>query len=86
MKQLTQKLFSYPKGLGGDPLLLTALATFFNDNNFNHSLSVKAEHVVVAAGAGACLDAVLCTICDSGDSVLVPGHSWCFQSFYLLIL
>lgn len=66
---------SYPAGFSGDPDLLDALAAFFN-SHFNPSSPVLSSHLVVAPGAGACLDAIMFNICDPGDAVLVPAPYW----------
>jgi len=61
---------------GGDPALLEALASFFNAY-FNPSIAVVPGHLVVAAGAGSCLDALMCGICEPGDTIIVLGP--CFS-------
>lgn len=66
---------SYPLGFGGDPVLLEALASFFNDY-FHPSIPVLPHHIVTTEGASSCLDGLLYNICDDGDSVLVPGPYW----------
>ena len=71
---LTQNL-SYPRGFGGDPDLLSALASFFN-TYFRPAIQVQPSHIVLTAGASSCLDQLLYTICDAGDSVLVPAPYW----------
>ncbi|ATZ55047.1 hypothetical protein BCIN_11g03480 [Botrytis cinerea B05.10] len=71
-KNLTQKTFNYPMGLGGDPSLMQALSSFFN-TYFQPSTLVTPDHFVVAAGAGFSLDALASSICEPGDSLLVPG-------------
>lgn len=65
----------WPKGLGGHPELLEALARVFNAY-FGPYKRVEAVQVVVAPGAAACLDAILYNICDAGDGVLVPCPYW----------
>ena len=67
--------FSYPAGFGGEPPLLEAVASFFN-TYFHPSIPVTSNHVVTTPGAGTCLDSLLYTLCDSGDSVIVPGPCW----------
>lgn len=57
-------------------MLLKALASFFN-SYFKPSFEVTADHIATASGTGSCLDALLCTICDHGDSVMMLGPAWC---------
>ncbi|KAJ5113757.1 1-aminocyclopropane-1-carboxylate synthase 7 [Penicillium angulare] len=83
-KSLTLKDLSYPAGVGGDSGLLKALAGFFN-TYFKPSTSVKPEHVIATSGAGNALDALLSSICDEGDQVLVLGPCWEGFTPYLLI-
>ncbi|KAF3396055.1 1-aminocyclopropane-1-carboxylate synthase 6 [Penicillium rolfsii] len=66
---------SYPLGFSGDPDLLTTLSTFLNDY-FDPHEPVKQSHLATAPGAASCLDALLHTLCDPGDGVLVPGPYW----------
>ena len=66
---------SYPPGFGGDPELLEALASLFN-TYFHPSIPVQPGHIITTSGAGNALDALLCSVCDDGDSVLVPGPYW----------
>ncbi|KAM0136168.1 hypothetical protein ACHAP3_004791 [Botrytis cinerea] len=74
-KNLTQKTFNYPMGLGGDPSLMQALSSFFN-TYFQPSTLVTPDHLVVASGAGFSLDALVSSIYEPGDSLLVPGPCW----------
>jgi aspartate/methionine/tyrosine aminotransferase len=67
---------SYAEGLGGDPALLTALSSFFN-TYFSPSIPVIPDHITAASGAGNCLDALMCGICEPGDMVIVPGPFFC---------
>ena len=67
--------FSYPQGFGGEPALLTALAAFFN-TFFGPCESISSEHLVATAGASACLDSLLYSICDEEDFVMVPAPYW----------
>ncbi|MCJ1251406.1 hypothetical protein MMC30_008639 [Trapelia coarctata] len=83
-KDLTAERFSYPLGFGGDPALLGALASFF-DTYFHPSIPVSSQHVVVTAGASSCLDGLLYSICDPGDSVLVPVPYWNGFDFHFTI-
>ncbi|CAD6585424.1 MAG: hypothetical protein ASARMPREDX12_001996 [Alectoria sarmentosa] len=80
---LTQNL-SYPRGFGGDPDLLSALASFFN-TYFRPAIQVQPSHIVLTAGASSCLDQLLYTICDAGDSVLVPAPYWNGFDFHLTL-
>ena len=66
---------SYPQGFGGDPALLSALAPFFN-TYFRPAIPIEESHIAIAAGASSCLDQLLYTICDAGDSVLVLAPYW----------
>ncbi|MCJ1436772.1 hypothetical protein MMC27_006154 [Xylographa pallens] len=65
----------WPKGLWGHPEVLDALAGLFN-NYFDPYRPIEAQHVVIAPGAAACLDAILYNICDAGDGVLIPCPYW----------
>ncbi|KAI9640542.1 hypothetical protein NHQ30_010840 [Ciborinia camelliae] len=58
-----------------DPSLMQALSLFFN-TYFKPTLPVNPDHLVVAAGAGFSLDALASSICEPGDSILVPGPCW----------
>ncbi|KAF5870194.1 putative 1-aminocyclopropane-1-carboxylate synthase protein [Botrytis fragariae] len=81
-KDLTQETFNYPKGLGGDPSLMQALSSFFN-TYFDPSIPVTPDHLVVTAGAGFGLDALASSICEPGDSILVPGPCWSLYPYLL---
>ncbi|KAI4132263.1 MAG: hypothetical protein LQ338_000815 [Usnochroma carphineum] len=70
--------YAYPRGFGGDLALLSALASFPN-TYFRPANPVEDSHIAVAAGASSCLDQLLYTICDAGDSVLVPAPYWTFN-------
>ena len=67
--------FSYQPGFGGDLAVLEAFATFLN-SNFRPSVKVLADHVATTSGAGNAIDALIHTICDDGDGVLIPGPCW----------
>ncbi|KAI1934458.1 hypothetical protein LOZ66_005926 [Ophidiomyces ophidiicola] len=67
--------FSYPNGFSGDPELIEAISSFFN-KFFDPIIPVEASHIATAPGAASCLEALLFTICDPGDGVLVPGPYW----------
>lgn len=64
-----------PAADGGDPLLRAALASFFN-KYFKPIHTVTPEHIVLTAGATDAIENVIYSICDDGDSVLVPGPAW----------
>ncbi|KAJ9488957.1 hypothetical protein VN97_g4320 [Penicillium thymicola] len=66
---------AYPKSPLGDPELLEVLATFF-DAYFRPNKKLASSHVAVAAGASACLNDLMYSICEPGDAVLVPGPYW----------
>lgn len=74
-EKLIPEAFSYPKGFGGDPCLLEATSSFLN-NYFKPHLAVKPDHIVTGAGATACLDGLLFSLCDPDDAVLVPAPFW----------
>lgn len=81
----TQDL-SYPQGFGGDPGLLSALASF--NAYFRPAIQPQPSHIVLTAGASSCPDQLLYTICDAGDSVLVPAPYWSMcltRSSFILI-
>ena len=56
-------------------MLLDHLASMFN-NHFDPGFTVGRKHLVVTPGAAAGLDAVLYSVCDPGDGVLVPAPYW----------
>ncbi|KAJ5107491.1 hypothetical protein N7456_004166 [Penicillium angulare] len=66
---------AYPKSPLGDPGLLDVLASFLN-SHFEPSRQIKSSHIAAAAGASACLNDLMYSICDSGDGVLVPAPFW----------
>ncbi|KAF2468469.1 1-aminocyclopropane-1-carboxylate synthase 7 [Lindgomyces ingoldianus] len=74
-QQMTEAGFSYPRGFGGEPALLKALAEFFTAH-FHPSVPIEPGHIITTAGAGSGLDALLYAVCDDGDSVIVPGPFW----------
>jgi aspartate/methionine/tyrosine aminotransferase len=65
----------YPTELGGQRFLLEALAVLFN-GHFEPFRAVLPEHAIAGAGATACLTALLTSICDPGDAVLIAGLYW----------
>ncbi|KAJ4371194.1 hypothetical protein N0V83_004410 [Neocucurbitaria cava] len=75
--KITAQAFALP-GLslnGGHQPLREALASFFN-NNLNPIHAVKAEHIVLTAGASDALENAIYAVCDDGDSILIPGPYW----------
>ncbi|POR35309.1 1-aminocyclopropane-1-carboxylate synthase-like protein 1 [Tolypocladium paradoxum] len=83
-KSLTTADLSYPDGFGGDPRLQEALATFFN--KYFHPVSlVKPQDIVVAPGASNCLDSLLFSLCEAGDSVLVLAPYWNGFDFHFVL-
>lgn len=70
----TQTL-SYPTSILGDDDLRASLAEFFGAY-FRPRVDVTSSHIVATPGATHCMDALLTSICDSGDSVLVPVPYW----------
>jgi len=66
---------TYPNSPVGDLELLRVLAVFFN-GHFHPAQDVESTHVAVAAGASACLNDLVYSICEPGDAVLVPGPYW----------
>ncbi|KAF1970817.1 PLP-dependent transferase [Bimuria novae-zelandiae CBS 107.79] len=73
--KITEQAFALPPGDGGDVTTRQALALFFN-TSFSPIHTVKPEHIVLTAGATDALDNLLHSICDEGDSIIVPGPSW----------
>lgn len=55
--------------------VLSALSTFFNQY-FDARIPVLPEHVIAVAGASTCFDGLLYTICDAGDSIILPSPFW----------
>ena len=74
-RRLSCDALSYPKSIGGDLTLLSALGKVFNQY-FNPHVPVEASHVVAGPGATACLTSLLTTFCDTGDAVIIPGPYW----------
>ncbi|GIZ40457.1 hypothetical protein CKM354_000379400 [Cercospora kikuchii] len=72
---LTCADLSYVDGLSGEPGLLAALATFVN-KYFKPAAEIKPRHIVVTPGASNCLDSLLFSLCEPGDSVLVLAPYW----------
>lgn len=73
--RLEAKHLSYPSAFGGDADALEAFAYFFN-TFFHPHTPVETSHLATAPGAASCLDAILYSICDPGDGILVPGPYW----------
>ncbi|KAI9792514.1 MAG: hypothetical protein M1816_002034 [Peltula sp. TS41687] len=75
-ENITPRQLSYPDGfMFGDSSLLGALATLFN-TYFKPRIPVEPSHIALASGAAGSLDALIYSICDPGDTVLVPGPYW----------
>lgn len=74
-QQLSKQILSYPDGFGGEPALLEALAGFFNEH-FKPLTAITPDDIVVTPGASLCLDALLFSLCDVGDSVMVVAPYW----------
>lgn len=74
-EKLIPEAFSYPRGFGGAPSLLEATSSFLN-SYFKPHLAVEPDHIVAAAGATACLDGLLFSLCDPDDAVLVAAPFW----------
>ncbi|CAO2655780.1 Nn.00g045830.m01.CDS01 [Neocucurbitaria sp. VM-36] len=72
--KITSQAFAL-QPLGLDEQLREALASFFN-NFLNPIHAVKAEHIVLTAGASDALANVIYAVCDDGDSILIPGPYW----------
>ncbi|ROW17439.1 hypothetical protein VPNG_00941 [Cytospora leucostoma] len=75
VRELEATHFSYPRGYSGDPDLLDAYAAFFN-KYFAPRVRVLPSHLSTAAGASACIDALMYNICEAGDGVLIPSPYW----------
>ncbi|KAI0429409.1 pyridoxal phosphate-dependent transferase [Xylaria sp. FL1042] len=72
---LDSSTLSYGKGFGGDPELLEATAAIFN-NYFNPAHPVCPDDVVITTGASLCLDALMYSLCEVGDEVLITAPYW----------
>ncbi|KAK0617476.1 pyridoxal phosphate-dependent transferase [Immersiella caudata] len=72
---ISSKNLSYPDSLAGDLELRESLALLFT-RYFSPHRPVQASQVVATPGATHCLDALLTTICNEGDSILVPVPYW----------
>ncbi|KAF4335432.1 1-aminocyclopropane-1-carboxylate synthase 1 [Fusarium beomiforme] len=75
LTHLTEEHLSYERNFGGDAALLKAASGFFN-TYFKPYIPVLPEHIVATPGATSCLDALLFSICDEGDIVLIPAPYW----------
>ncbi|KAF2728218.1 PLP-dependent transferase [Polyplosphaeria fusca] len=73
--KLTAKHFAPSGTTDEEPLLRSALSSFFN-SHFRPIHQVDPEHIVLTAGAADGLETLVHAICDDGDSVLVPGPYW----------
>ncbi|KAF1998234.1 PLP-dependent transferase [Amniculicola lignicola CBS 123094] len=74
-QRLNKQHFSYPRGFSGNPDLLEAYASIFN-NYFHPHTPIVPSHISTAPGASGCIDALLYNICDPGDGVMIPGPYW----------
>ncbi|KAJ6445340.1 major facilitator superfamily transporter [Purpureocillium lavendulum] len=83
-KSLTEAALSYPDGFGGDPKLQQAFASFFN-KYFDPVSEVKTQDIVVTPGASNCLDSLLFSLCEAGDSVLVLAPYWSGFDFHFVL-
>jgi histidinol-phosphate/aromatic aminotransferase/cobyric acid decarboxylase-like protein len=72
---LEPRHLSYASGLGGQPELLSSLATFYN-SFFEPYTPVKPDHLVVGPGCSAIIDTLIHDVCDSGDGLLVAKPMW----------
>ncbi|KAJ5087655.1 hypothetical protein N7456_011271 [Penicillium angulare] len=83
-KSISMETFANPNGFDGDETLKKAFASYFN-TYFDPSIPVKSEHIVPTAGSGNALEALLCTICDAGDSFLCPAPAWRAYEFFGIV-
>ncbi|KAM7195037.1 PLP-dependent transferase [Rhypophila sp. PSN 637] len=74
-KPSLEKLLSLPAAVGGDLEARRALACFFN-TYFNPAKEVLPSHIAITPGAGTCIEALVQSVCDEGDSVLIPAPCW----------
>ncbi|KAF2492664.1 PLP-dependent transferase [Lophium mytilinum] len=72
---LTTDALSQLPSFGGDVDTRTALASFFS-GYFRPASTVSFDQIVLTAGAGSCVEALVYSFCDEGDSVLIPGPYW----------
>lgn len=70
-----QKAFALPTAPGGEPQAREILSDFFNQY-FKPVHPVKAEHVVLTAGASDAIEHVVQAVCNDGNSIIVPGPYW----------
>ncbi|KAI1778792.1 1-aminocyclopropane-1-carboxylate synthase [Hypoxylon cercidicola] len=75
VQRLEPKHLSYPRGFSGEPDLLDACASFFNEY-FHPHVPVLPSHLSTAPGASGCIDALLYNICEAGDGILIPSPYW----------
>ena len=66
---------TYGQGPRGSTRLRKAVASFFN-NEFGAKQPVKYEEILVMSGATSIIDALVWSICNEGDGILIP------QPFY----
>ncbi|KAI1423359.1 pyridoxal phosphate-dependent transferase [Xylaria sp. FL1777] len=74
-KHLVPSTLSYGQGLGGDPELLKVTADLFN-TYFNPADPLVPDDIVFTTGASLCLDALMFSLCDQGDEVLITAPYW----------
>ncbi|KAI0479312.1 pyridoxal phosphate-dependent transferase [Xylariaceae sp. FL0804] len=77
----TSSDFLLPTTLGGNHAARDALAAFFN-TYFHPASSISREQIVLTTGATSCIEHVLMSVCDEGDSVIIPAPYWfAFQPY-----
>ncbi|KAG9238582.1 pyridoxal phosphate-dependent transferase [Amylocarpus encephaloides] len=74
-EELTPEAFSLPHEFSGELSVRTPLASFFN-RFFKPAVNVEPEHIVMTAGVGTCLEALVYSICEDGDTIIIPGPYW----------
>ncbi|KAF2015415.1 PLP-dependent transferase [Aaosphaeria arxii CBS 175.79] len=72
---LISQSFDMPPSNGGEQAVREAMASFFN-RYFNPIHPVLTEQIVLTAGASDAIENVIHSICDEGDSVIIPGPYW----------
>ncbi|KAI0400914.1 pyridoxal phosphate-dependent transferase [Xylaria palmicola] len=72
---LDPSYLSYGRGFGGDPELLEATTALVN-TYFHPAQTVDPDDVVITTGASLCLDALMFSLCDEGDEVLITAPYW----------
>ncbi|CAI6100703.1 unnamed protein product [Clonostachys chloroleuca] len=69
------ELFSLPVTFGGNQDARENLTKFFN-GYFDPARKVLPDQIVLTAGAGNGIEILMQSICDEGDSVIVPAPLW----------